>query len=237
MGTQARPRLVGVLFIAATVASVLGVYLLGSRLEDSDYLTNVAAEETRITIVALLDCVAAALIIAIAVMMFPVLSRDDARVGLGYVAARLVEATITVVGAVGLLSVLTLSQDYVQTAPSGPSDFEPLGSVLLAVRDWTDAIGAQTAFALSALILNASFYRTGLLPRFISVWGLIGGALALAAGLLGLFSGDPFSSISIILFVPIALNEMVLAVWLIVRGFSAPTTSAGPGDPRAAGGT
>lgn len=227
--TQARPRTIGALFIAATVASVLGLIVLGSSLDDPGYLTNAAADETRVTIVALLDLIAVALIVAIAVMMFPVLSRHSAGIAVGYVAARLVEATITVVGTVGLLSVLTLSQEYVQTGASNPSAFEPLGPVLLAVRDWTDVIGAQTAFALSALILNASFYETRLVPRFISVWGFLGGVLALVAGLVGLFSRDPFSAVSIVLILPIAVNEMVLAVWLIVRGFTLTATSAEPG--------
>ncbi|MDH4345580.1 MAG: DUF4386 domain-containing protein, partial [Thermoleophilia bacterium] len=140
--TQARPRTIGALFIAATFASVLGLIVLGSSLDDPGYLTNAAADETRVTIVALLDLIAAALIVAIAVMMFPVLTRHSAGIAVGYVAARLVEATITVVGTVGLLSVLTLSQEYVQTGASNPSTFEPLGPVLLAVRDWTDVIGA-----------------------------------------------------------------------------------------------
>lgn len=227
--TQPRPRTIGVLFIAATLASVLGLVLLGSTLDDPGYLTSAAAHETRVTIVALLDLTAAALIVAIAVMMFPVLNQHSARIALGYVVTRLVEATITVVGTIGLLSILTLSQEYEQTGGSNPSGFEPLGPVLLAVRDWTDAIGAQTAFALSALILNASLYQTRLVPRFISVWGLLGGALAAAAGLVGLFSGDPFSTISIVLILPIAVNEMALALWLIVRGFTTSTTSAVPG--------
>ncbi len=76
------------------------------------------------------------------------------------------------------------------------------------------------AFSIGALILNYLLYQSKLIPRFISVWGLIGAVLLLAAGLLGMFGLSPASMISIILTIPIGLNEMVLAVWLIGKGFN-----------------
>ena len=81
-------------------------------------------------------------------------------------------------------------------------------------------LGPMIVLSLTALILNYILYQSRLVPRFISVWGLIGAALMLAAGLLGMFGLSPFSTIVILLGLPLALNEMVLAVWLIVKGFN-----------------
>jgi len=223
--STSRSRAVGVLFIVATVASALGVVLLGSILEDPGYLTDAAADEVQVSFAVLLDLIAAASIAAIAVMIFPVLKRQSETSALGYLAARIIEATIIVVGAIGLLSILSLSQEYVQAGGPDPAGFRPLGPVLLELRDWTDLIATQFVFGLTALILNYALYQARLVPRWLSVWGLIGAVLAIAAGVMGIFGQDPFSTFSVLLFLPIAVNEMVLAVWLIVKGFN-PATSA-----------
>ena len=81
-------------------------------------------------------------------------------------------------------------------------------------------------FGLSALILYTLLYQSRLVPRWLSAWGFIGGVMVLTAGVLRLFGESSTSPTSILLTVPIGINEMVLAVWLIVRGFnSSPTTS------------
>jgi hypothetical protein len=81
--------------------------------------------------------------------------------------------------------------------------------------------------SLGALMFNYLLYQSKLIPRFISVWGLIGATLFLAAGLLGMFGLDPFSMISIFLVLPHALQEMVLAVWLMVKGFNPSAIASG----------
>ncbi len=87
--------------------------------------------------------------------------------------------------------------------------------MLLSVHDWTFYLGPVVIFSITALILNYTFYRSRLVPRFISVWGFIGGMVLLIAGLLSMFGID-----AIAYGVPlIALNEMVLAVWVLVKGF------------------
>ncbi|MGI9612006.1 MAG: DUF4386 domain-containing protein [Acidimicrobiales bacterium] len=219
-------KIVGLLFIAATAAAALSQVVLGSPLDDADYLTNLAADEATVRIGAVLDLVTAAAVVAIPVMLYPILKRHDDTVAVGYLIARALEAVVIVVGAIGLLTLLALSQDLVATAPTDSSSFETIGSMLLASRDLTDALGTQLIFSLTAFILNYSLYQTRLVPRFISIWGLVGAPLMLAAGLLGLFGRDPFSTTLVALALPLAINEMVLALWLIIRGFNpAPTGS------------
>ena len=92
--------------------------------------------------------------------------------------------------------------------------------MLLDGRDVTDAIGTQMIFGVTALILNYALLRSRIVPRIISIWGLIGAPLMLASGTPGVFGGDPFATTSVLLAAPLAVNEMVLAVWLIIKGFS-----------------
>jgi hypothetical protein len=117
---------------------------------------------------------------------------------------------------------LALSREFVAAGAPDASYYQTLGSLLLAAREGAFVIGSGLVWSLSALVLNYVLYRAELVPRWISGWGLLGGALSFATYLLQFFS------ISLdILFLPIALQEMVFAVWLIVRGFNPSATEAG----------
>ena len=133
---------------------------------------------------------------------------------------RIVEGIFIIVSAISALLLLTLGRDYVAGAPDA-SNFQTLGTVILAEREWNFLVGTHIVLSLNALILNYLFYQSRLVPRFLSVWGLIGAPFILAAGLLSMFGLIPvFSPIADLLALPIALFEMVLAVWLIVKGFN-----------------
>ena len=115
-----------------------------------------------------------------------------------------------------------MSQGYVAGA-SNVSYYQPLGTLLLALHGWSIWMGTLIFFGLGSVTLNYLLYQSKLVPRFLSVWGLIGAALILLYGLVNLFSLDPLnmlSSILTILALPIAVQEMVFAVWLIVKGFN-----------------
>ncbi|MCJ7622777.1 MAG: DUF4386 domain-containing protein, partial [Anaerolineaceae bacterium] len=94
------------------------------------------------------------------------------------------------------------------------SSFQTSGALLQALRDWA-SVPENFPYGLGALILNYVLYQSELIPRWLSGWGLVGGALMLAMGFLRMF-GKPV----IFLAIPIVLNELVLAVWLIVSGFN-----------------
>ena len=115
---------------------------------------------------------------------------------------------------------LTLSRDFVAGAADA-AHFQTLGTLLLAERDWAFLVGPNTVFSLGALMFYFLLYQSKLVPRFLSVWGLIGAPLLLVASLIRVFGlVSLFSPIAALLALPIALNEMVLAVWLIVKGFN-----------------
>ena len=225
---KATARTLGALFIIATVAAALSVAVLNPLLDDPDYLLNLSADESGVVLGTLLDLVTAAAVIAIGVMFFPVLRQSSEGLALGYAAARIIEGAVIVVGALSSLLLLTLSQEFVQASALDAPGFQPLGDVLLAARDWTDILGTVIAFGVSAVILNFLLYKTRLVPRFLSVWGLAGAALLLVAGLLGLSGESPTATPMLLLALPIAVNEMVLALWLIIKGFNPSAATARP---------
>ena len=111
---------------------------------------------------------------------------------------------------------MTLSQEFVKAGAPDASYYQTLGTLLLAAGDWAFLLGFGLAFTLSALILNFLLYQSKLIPRWLSGWGFVGAVLIFAYYLLQFFSINQVE----ILFLPIAVQEMVFAVWLIVKGFN-----------------
>jgi len=210
--------IVGVLFIIATAASFSSSVFLGA-LDASNYLTSISASENQVLIGMVLELIAAVSAFGTAVMLFPVLKKTMESLALGYVALRLIENIFYIVGALSIPIMLTLGQGYVAAA-SNASYYQLLGTLLLALHDWSIWMGTLIFFGLGSLTLNYLLYQSKLVPRFLSVWGLIGAALAFLFGLLSLFILTPGFNIFTILAIPIAVQEMVFAVWLIVKGFN-----------------
>jgi hypothetical protein len=208
-------RIVGALFIVATVAYSLGVVLLDPILGGTDYLTNVSANENILIIGAFLVLIDAVAVAGIAIVIYPVLKKHNEALALGYVGARIGESVLFSVNVITTLTLLTLSQEFTKVGALDTSYYQTLGTVLLAAGNWAYLLGLGLAFAISALILNFVLYQSKLIPRWLSGWGFIGAILVFVNYLLQSFSIDPVE----VLYFPIAVQEMVFAVWLIVKGF------------------
>ncbi len=214
------PVVVGILFIFATVVNVIGNTLSKPMLDAPDYLIKISANESQVLIGALLELFSAFAVANIVIWLYPILKRHHEALALGSVGFRIIEAVLYIVAVIGLLSMLTLSQGYAKAGAPAASFYLTSGTVLLAVRSWAGQLGV-IAFTLGALMYYYVFYQSKLIPRFISGWGFIGAALSLAAVLLTFFGQlVPFSTVFILFNLPIALQEMVMAVWLIVKGFN-----------------
>jgi hypothetical protein len=213
-------RTAGILFIIATVAALLSTPFL-APVNASNYLAAVSAQGNQITMGALLAFIAAAASAGIAISLYPVLRKYYEGLALGAVGFRLIEAVFYIVGVIGLLLLFTLSREFVQAgAPDSPY-FQTLGALLLAGYHWSGNVGSLLAFCLGALMYYYIFYQTRLVPRWLAGWGLVGAVMCMVAGLLVMFRViGPMSTPQVVLALPIAVQEMVLAVWLIVRGFN-----------------
>jgi hypothetical protein len=205
----------GVLFITATVVGVLAGSLIDSVMDAPDYLVNVAANENQVIIGVLGLLTAAVAIFSIPVMMFPILKKHNEALALEYVGFRIFEAIIFLVDMISSLILITLGQEYVKAGAPDSSYFQALGTVLLAARDWTFVL-TPIVFGLGALVFYYLLYQSKLIPRWLSGWGLIGAILVLAFSLLGMFGNSSL----IFLALPIAVQKMILAVWLMVKGFN-----------------
>ena len=227
--------LAGGLYLVTFAASIPArFFFLDPVLSDSGYIVGSGAD-TRVLVGGLLDMVNALACIATAVVLFKVVKRQSQTLALGFVASRLLEAAIISIGVVSLFAVVTLRQDLAGTAGADEASLVPVGAALVAVYEWTFLFGPNVLAAVNALLLGTLMYRSGLVPRAIPLMGLIGAPLLLAS-VLGVVFGthDLAAGQHVIAAAPIALWELSLGVYLVVKGFkSSPITArAVPPTPR-----
>jgi hypothetical protein len=222
---------VGVLYILGTVMGVLSVVFTGPIFDDPNYLIKVSENQSQIVIAALMVLTMCLALAMIPFVMFPVLKKVNESLAVGYAIFRGALETVAGIGAVlSWLFLLVLSREYVAAGAPNASGFQALGALLLKGGDPLSAL-AGTIFCVGALMLYYMFYKSNLIPRWISVWGFIAIALHLATCILILLDlQSTFSMVNTMMNLPIALQEMVMAVWMIVKGFNSAAVASLPAD-------
>jgi hypothetical protein len=217
---------VGVLFLLSYAGFTTGTALVFPSLDPSRDLAAIGADEGRLIAGTLLLFVNMAAIVGIAALLFPVVRPHGEGVALWYIGFRILEATAFLVGSVGVLSLVSVSEASGAAEASSAPVYEGLRSLALAVNWWAGKL-ATVAFIPGAIGLYSMLYRSRLVPRFISVWGLIAVAMLIVANALAVDVTAGFQPLAL-LYAPIALNELFLAGWLLVRGFNAPAVRQEP---------
>jgi hypothetical protein len=207
-----------VLFITAIAAGVLSKLLL-SLVEQPDYLSTIAGNQTRMALGALCIIVMSFAGAGIAIALYPVLRRHGEGLALGAVSFRTMEAVIYLIVAIAQFSLLALSERYLTAGPAQAASLAATGAWLGEARVWLGSSAGAIAFGLGALFYYWIFFRSRLIPRWLSVWGLIAIIMHLAMAVSVLFGLSPDSGTANALNLPIFLNELVLGVWLIAKGF------------------
>jgi hypothetical protein len=215
-------KVTGILFIVATLAGLAGSAVLGSTLKTPDFLSALPPQGNRILMSALLSFIGECASAGIAIALYPVLRKHNEGLALGSVGFRLIEAMFYMVGTLCLLLIFALSQQSAGVAGQVPTSAQALARLLLAAKDLAGFVLGVLAFCIGGAMYYAVFYRTRLIPRWLSVWGMIALVMLFSAVMITLFDGAPYSVSGNLVFLafPIALQEMVLAVWLIVKGFN-----------------
>lgn len=210
---------VGVLFILCSAAAILSIVPLGTTVGAPVDFAKLAGSDNAVVMTALIQFVWAATGMGIAIALYPVLGLFNPTLALGSVAGRVVENVFVVIGTLSLLALLTVSQQAAGSAD--PSSFQATGDALVAVREWALEFVGALAFVVGTFMYNFVMYRSRLVPRWLSGLGLVGAVSALVVPLYASFTQDfGFTTVNTMFHIPIGLQEMVLAVWLIVKGFN-----------------
>ena len=210
---------VGVLFILTFVTSIAGVIAYGPVLSDPNYVTGAGAD-SRVFLGAFLELLLIITNIGCAVVLFPLLKRQNETLALGYVTARLVECAFIGIGLLSLLTIVTLRQGAVG-ADAG--SLVLIGKSLVALHNWTFLLGPGFADGIgTGLILGWLMYRSGLVGRRMALFGVVGGPLLAASGIAVLMGVIPQGSpVQSIMTIPEIVWELFLGLWLTFKGFKA----------------
>jgi hypothetical protein len=204
----------GVWFILTFVFSIpAALFLYTPILDDPNYIVGPGAD-SRIQLGAFLEVLTAIANIATAVVLYRILRRQSEAVSIGYVALRVVESTLIVVGLISF-SIVTLRQE------GGSANLVLAGRSLVAFHDWTMLLGpAYCAGFGNGLLLGYLMYRSGLVPRPMALLGLIGGPLLFVAATAVLFGAfEQMSAPSFLLTLPEIAWELLLGIYLTFKGF------------------
>ena len=201
-------RIIGALFLAGFLVYGSGSSLVASLVGGSDFLATIAPLQSLLALGAFLMLLNTAVDIAKAVLLFPILERHSKRTALTYFAAIIVQVVFLSIGALAVLMIVPLSQH------AGGPGAVTLGTILVQLNAMAYQIG-QMALGVGATFLCALLFRTGLVPRWLAVSGLIGYPLHVAGTVAELFGVH----IGLYLTMPGFFFELVLPVWLLVKGF------------------
>lgn len=221
MNSNKTAKIVGVLFILAAVTAVIGLNLYNPILNGPDYLLKGSEHANQVIVGAVMELMLVVSATGTATTMFPLLRQYNETIALWHVCFRFLEAIIITVGVISVLSLLTLSQEFVAAGAPEPSSFHSSGIILKAIHDWTFMLGPLFMLGINTVMYSYIFYKTKLVPRFISILGMTGAACVFICSLFVMFGVFPQISFwGAVLAVPVAANEMILAVWLLVKGFN-----------------
>jgi hypothetical protein len=216
---------VGVLFILTFITSIAGELAYGPVLSDPHYITGAGAD-TRVFLGAFFELFLIITNIGCAVVLFPLLKRQNEALALGYVTARLVECTFILIGILSVLAVVTLRQ-HAGSAAAG--SLITVGKSLIAIKNWSFLLGPGFVDGIgTGLILGWLMYRSGLVSRRLALFGVVGGPLLAASGIAVLLGVIPQQSTwQGIATVPEVIWEGFLGLWLTFKGFNPVASNAG----------
>jgi hypothetical protein len=207
----------GVLFLITFVTSIPALALYQPVLDDPvGYVAN-GGSDNRIFFAALLELLLIIANIGTAVVIYPILKRQNHILALGYVTARIVESTFILVGILAVLSVVTLSQH-----DAGANE-GTIAYTLAALKDWTFILGPGFMVGWgNGLILGYLMYRSGLVPRGLAMLGLVAGPLNILSGILVMFgAADPGGTLQGLATIPEFIWELGLGIYATFWGFKA----------------
>jgi hypothetical protein len=144
---------------------------------------------------------------------------QNERVALGYVGSQLVATALIMIGVTLRLLLLALSREYLKSGSPEASHFQTIGDLIRTSRDLENHVGMILVLSIGSLLFYTLLYQVRLVPRGLTVWGLLGTAVAIVSSVLFMSRLIDLTT-AVFLSIPLALQELVFALWLIPKGFT-----------------
>jgi len=212
-----KTRVAGFLFIFAMIAGILSVT---PSIDTKEYLIEAANNSNQVIVASVFQFIMSLFYIGIAILIYPIIKKFGNSLAIGFLSLRIIAAVLVIFGTILLLSILSLSQEFAGFLSKNNTDLEILGNILKHTRDYVNHVFMVVILCASNILLYILLIKSKLIPKWISIVGLIGAILSIIASVLVLFRViDIITTSYIILNVPTAILELILGIWLIVKGF------------------
>ena len=220
-------KIVGWLFIVTYVTSISAKIGFYPPLFDGNYVTG-PGEDSRVLWGAFAEAILIIANIGTATALYTVVKHRYPNLGLSFIAARIMESVFIGVGILAVLTVVTLRQDYAAADDQSAAGLAAVGEAFLAMQEWTFNLGPALVVGVgNGCILGWMMFRTGLVPRRLAMFGLIGGPLLIISGSAAILHLiEPGGAVQQLSAAPEFIWELGLGIYLIVKGFRTPTTIA-----------
>jgi hypothetical protein len=218
--TRKTALVAGIFYLLTEVTAIGAMLSYGPILTDPTFIVSASGDDTGVLIGAFLEVLLAIAVVGSSVTLYPVIKAHGGGFALGYVAGRLIEAAIILVGVMSLLTILTLRHGSGADAAAAVT----VGRSLVALHDWTFLFGPKLALGVNTVLLASLMFRSRMVPRPIAVLGLVGGSLVFFSGTVVLFGAyADLSTLGVAAAMPVLAWELSVALWMIVKGFRAVT--------------
>lgn len=212
--------LAGSFYLSGILAGILSI---SYAIDDPNYLVLASSNSKGVLIAALFHLLMAPLYVGIAILLYPILKKYNQWLAVGFASFRLIAGVFIILGVIILLLLLSLSQEFAKAGSPDMSYFKTLGVLFQTGRDLVNHVATVLSVSFGGLMFYSLLYQAKLIPRWLSVWGLAGTILAILASVLFLFHIiGIITPLYMILNIPMALQEIVMAIWLIAKGFDQP---------------
>lgn len=210
-------RIIGGFFVVAAVSAIIGLVLYGPILNDQNYMQNGVSHSNQIILGAVFELLLVSTAVGTGIAFFPYLRKYNEALALGYFCFRLLEAVFIMIGIVSILTLLSVSYDYV-AHPDHLETYIVVAQALKSLHDWTFMLGPNFMLGINTFLYSYVLYVSGLVPGKLSMLGMISATLIFMAALLEIFGViDQLSTVGFLMAFPIFLYEMSLAIWLIFK--------------------
>ncbi|MFD2045685.1 DUF4386 domain-containing protein [Ornithinibacillus salinisoli] len=208
--------IVGALYIIGTISGILSLVVTRDLLVGEDFLTRIASNTSQLNLGAFFILVMGLSLAAMPVFLYPLFKKKNEALALGMVVFRgPLEGSTYILVVVSWLLLGVLSKEFTAVGADLAS-LHAVGNVLLHTKDIITPV-LTIVFIIGAMLLYILFYLTKLIPRWLSIWGLIGAVIYVAVDLFMLFGLNLHLDM---LYIPLAVQEMTMALWLLIKGFN-----------------
>lgn len=211
-------RISGILIL---IGIVTGIFSIIPAVENIRFLKDVSKDVDAVYIGGIFQFLLLPIYLCFTLLIYPVLQQSNKPLALGFLGFRFMAGTFQLIGVLLLPLFIELSHYYTSSNTINLNQIEITGNLLLTVRDLINHFGVIVATSLGNLLFYFLFLNNQLIPRWLSIWGMVGNLLIVLAGFFLLFNKIEVVSIEYAyLSGPIVIQEIILALWLIFKGFN-----------------